>query len=600
MKRWSRGAALLLTLLTSMPAGAALKAWLDHSAVAPEDTVQLTLELEGQARGQPDLAPLKHDFDILGTQSSSNIEVINGNTSAATEVIATLSPRHAGNLTVPGITWDGNSSPALALRVAATPANNGTSTGAGQNRSARLSLEATVDDKQPYVQAAVHVTVRLYSAETLYHAGLALPASGDALVQQVGADQGSTAQRDGQTYDVLTREYVVFPQHSGTISLPGPVLTAEVARTDQSGPFGADPFAGLFGKSPFGAMLTATKPVRVHGQPIVLAVRPRPAAMGSSYWLPARKITMTGRWQPDHTQVRVGDPVTVDLQVHAEGLTAAQLPDLAGLLRVPQGLKEYPDQAKLANEVQGDTVVGNREQSIALIADEPGQFTIPPLHLSWWDTRAGEARETTLPGRTLAILPAAATATAQSASATTYAPATVRPPVGSRVSATVPPRPAPSRAIGSHTSSESWWHAIALIIGLLWLVTLGAWFITHRRSLPSQPLPREDVQRSRLTSANARALFREACRTNDAPAARSHLLAWAGAAWEGKAPTGLNELARAMEDPSLSASLRELDRACYGGGSWQGEKLANSLTELPTQGRRSKGRRRDQLAPLYY
>lgn len=124
--------------------------------------------------------------------------------------------------------------------------------------------------------------------------------------------------------------------------------------------------------------------------------------------------------------------------------------------------------------------------------------------------------------------------------------------------------------------------------------------ITHRRSRPSQPLPREDVQRSRLTSANARALFREACRTNDAPAARFHLLTWASAAWEGKAPTGLNELARAMEDPSLSASLRELDRACYGGGSWQGEKLANSLTELPSQGRRSKGRRRDQLAPLYY
>jgi BatD DUF11 like domain len=600
MRRWCL--VFPIAALLSSPASAALRAWLDNDDIAPGDTVQLTLQRDGQTRDQPNLAPLRRDFDVLGTQSSTNIEIINGKTSAGTAVVATLSPKHPGKLTIPGIVWDGEQSAALTLNVAPRAAGNGQHAGTSRSANAKILLESTVDDKQPYVQAAVRVTVRLYAAEPLYQANLDLPATADTLVQQVGSDEPSHIQRDGRDYDVLTRHYVVFPQRSGNMHLAGPVLDARVAdRQDRTSPFGTDPFADLFGKSPFGGLLTTTKPIRLHGNPIVLDVSPRPAALANAYWLPARHIDLESQWLPQPLKVRGGDPLTVDLKLEAEGLTAAQLPDLAGLLTLPQGLKEYPDQSKLSNTARGDTIVGRREQSIALIADQPGQFTIPSLRLRWWDTQARQARETTLPEKTLVILPALGTATTRPANPAVPTPSTpARPPAQKTEQA--PSLPIHARAPREETAlsanGASLWRTIGLGFGLLWLVTLVAWLISHRRIKSSQRVVPETPRSARPDPSSARAAFRDACRNNDAPAARRQLLAWVAAAWPGKAPAGLNELARLSDNPSLSESLRELDRACYGRGPWQGETLAKSLFELPTPKLRTPARD-DELAPLY-
>lgn len=76
------------------------------------------------------------------------------------------------------------------------------------------------------------------------------------------------------------------------------------------------------------------------------------------------------------------------------------------------------------------------------------------------------------------------------------------------------------------------------------------------------------------------------------------LLAWARAEWVGSAPAGLNALAKQMADPALAKLLRDLDRACYAGGQWQGSALAESLPQLPPPLRPASHRPR-ALAPLY-
>ena len=56
----------LTLLLAGSPANAALRAWVENTQVAAGDTVELTLAREGQTSSQPDLTPLKQDFDIVG------------------------------------------------------------------------------------------------------------------------------------------------------------------------------------------------------------------------------------------------------------------------------------------------------------------------------------------------------------------------------------------------------------------------------------------------------------------------------------------------------------------------------------------------------
>jgi hypothetical protein len=56
-----------------------------------------------------------------------------------------------------------------------------------------------------------------------------------------------------------------------------------------------------------------------------------------------------------------------------------------------------------------------------------------------------------------------------------------------------------------------------------------------------------------------------------------------------------------MDDATLAAQIRALDRACYVGETWQGgEALAHALTDLPGPKSPAPASRRDSaLAPLY-
>jgi len=586
---------LLLSLAITLPAHAALRAWVDNPRVAPGETVRLTLAHDGQTNSRPDLGPLKQDFDIVGSSTSTQVQIVNGKMSSTTQLELSLSPKHGGPLTIPAITWDSDHSQPLTLNVASNGSGaNNSGAGAAPNR---VFVDTEVDQKSPYVQAAVHVTVRVYTAVPLSHAGLDFGDSDAALVRQVGSDGVSNAEKNGMSYQVVTRQYLVFPQHSGQVSIPGPTLSGSIP--DRSSALGlSDPFSGAFANSPFAGMLGAARPIRIHADPIVLNVQPRPVAVNASYWLPARNVTLTAHWNPSSLQAHVGDPITVDLKLQADDLTAAQLPDLASLLSLPSGLKAYPDQPSLKDTSQGTDIIGSRDQSVALIADQPGRFTIPELHLSWWDTRANQAREVTLPAQTLAVQPAPGSApisaqAQQPAAAIQTAPST---PAAAAVNGTGAKQSQPTAA--ASPNSEQPWKWISLGFGLLWLVTLGAWLTTRkRRSPPAAPIAAE-ATRVAANASRARAAFLEACGANDAPAARRNLLLWANARWPGPRIQGLSALAKVLENPQITKLLHALDGACYAQGHWDGAALAKALPELTFPEHEPASRQRE-LAPLY-
>lgn len=595
----ARPAGILLLIVGCAAAAQALAsvtASLNASQIASGDTVQLTLEHEGRTSGQPDVTPLEQDFDILGTSSSTTYELFNGSASEKTDIVLTLAPKVTGRLTIPALSWGGEHSQPLSLTVSG-PGGTGRSGSSAATPAAKVFIESATSPDQPYVEAAVHLTVRLFTSEPLYHADLELPDNSNFVVKQIGPDEDSSAERNGRHYQVVTRKYLLFPLHSGTLTLQGPVLDAEVPVRGPRTPFGNDPFGGRL----FSGFLRTVEPVRVHGRPIVLAVRPRPAGAMGSYWLPARKVALSATWNPTRLSARAGDPITLDLDLQATGLTAAQLPDLSSLLALPSGLQAYPDQAKLHDSSRNGRLIGSRDQTIALMANAAGHYTIPPLTVRWWDTRTNRPRTATLPGRTLTILPApAGTATAAPA----FPAPAVQPSPAPTASRQVPPAAAPQQPAPGRSPSE--WEWISIGLAVVWLATLGGWLWSRRsRSAPATraggtartPTTPASPNRAPPDLSKERAAFRAACEANDAPAARAHLLAWTGALW-GAAPAGINAIAARIGDTVVVELLRDLDRACYAGGAWHGKPLAAALTKLPPAA--DKGtRERDGLAPLY-
>src|SRR3546814_16259704 len=67
----------------------------------PGESVQLNLERDGSGGAEPDLSPLKKDFDVLGRSSGSSIQIINGSISRHKRVRVTLSPKRSGPVTMP-------------------------------------------------------------------------------------------------------------------------------------------------------------------------------------------------------------------------------------------------------------------------------------------------------------------------------------------------------------------------------------------------------------------------------------------------------------------------------------------------------------------
>jgi hypothetical protein len=583
----------LVAALTSLGAWASITANLDRDHIAPGETVRLTLQRDGSG-GQPDISPLRADFNILGTSSGSSMQFINGQASSHTSLEVMLAPKHAGTLAIPPLKWDTQSSPALTLQVDGKAADGTQGQGTAADAS-HIFITETVDQRQPYVQSATLLTVRLFTDQPLYQATLDLPANSDVQVRQLGKDSQHSETRNGRTYQVIERRYLLLPQRSGKVSLPGAVLDGQVQVQDErmASPFANDPFfAHAFDNLPMPGMLSSLRPVHLQGNPLPLDVQPRPAAASDKIWLPAQRVKLDETW-PQGATLHVGEPITRHLHLEALGLTGDQLPDLSTLLALPDGVKAYPDQAKTSDQAEGGTVLGSRDQDIALIASRPGPLVFPAVQLAWWDTVNKVEHQISLPSHTVNILPATAATTA----ATAALPAAS---AGSDSHAVASESGSATESVGS----KNWQHApiwfwLAGAFALLWVAsTLAWWRGRHRQPRPGAMMPADSPTPASPSASAAKAAFRQACASHDAPAARQHLLAWARATWPDQPPNGLNALARRIGDnPLLTEALQALDRACYQGGEWHGEALQQLELASPQPAR--TGRKEPVLADLY-
>lgn len=553
-------------------ANAEITATLDRDRAAVGESVQLRLLRDSRGGDAPNLNVLKADFDVVGSSSESNVQYINGHLSQQSVTNVTLIPKRAGALQIPAISWDGETSQPLALAVTATGAG-----GPGDSETQHVFIGTTLSQKQPYVQGNVVLTVTIHTDVPVRQANLEFEGNNDVSVQQLGQDQQDAEAIKGRRYQVIRRRYLLQMQRSGDVSLPGPTLDALVELDNRR-----DIFGGMLGGG-------AVRQLRLHGDDIQLQVRPRPAAAASQNWLPAEKLTLQSSWKPDGASPQAGEPLTLHLKIDAVGLTAAQLPDLAAQLQLPEGIRAYPDQPKLDTSSKGAGIYSSREQDIALIATRAGRFKIPALRLAWWDTSTDTPREILLPERVLDVVPSANATTPSGAPSATQDAGAAPPPLVL----------APAAPSATAAPADPVWKWISLALALLWIATLATWAMWARAQRRKTPAPEKPAQSPTFdsTARSAQRDFQQACSAGDAVAARRALLAWARRVYADQAPAGLNALARRLDDAQLAPLLNQLDRACYSGGAWNGDALRQALTQLPDQP--GQGAAGPRLAPLY-
>ena len=608
MKRWV--CILLLSLAQGLwvyPALAqGVNAFVDRDTVAEGETLRLVIEVSGRGpSSDPDWSPLSQDFQVLGTAKSNQVNITNGTMEAKTRWTVTLAPQKTGSLTIPALTVGDQQTQAIVIKV--TEAGTASTTGATPD----IFIESEVKPDTAYVQQQLTYVLRIYYAVTPHGPQLSDPKAADALIERLGDDRQYTTQRGDRRYGVIERQYAIFPQSSGTLSIESPIFSAQVPDTRQQSNnnnfFGQ---GGFIGPDPFNSLFQTVRPVQVRGQPFQISVKPRPSNSGGGAWLPAENLTATESWSPDPPTFRVGEPVTRTLTLKARGLTGAQLPELP--LPSSADLKLYPDRSTTETKSDTKVVLGQREQKIALVPTRPGTFQLPEIRIPWWDTQADAPREAIVPARKITVTGAPTPSTpAQSTPVQQQATKTPAVPVEPSADAKPEPQKTPSPTVQASqslrlsdtlSSGASYWFWIALALLIAWIATLLLWW--RARSRMRAVSPSADEQEMGLSQREALRELKQACQTNDAERTQKALLHWAKVRWPDQPPRSVLGIAERIDHQDARHALTTFDRCLYqdGGRSWNGEAFYRTISDKLKQAdaERIKNGSKGQILPELY
>lgn len=381
MKRRLACIFVLLVALCALPglcigASAQTRAWLDRAQLTYGETATLNIETTTSVP-QIDYRPLAAQFDIGGQTVRRSFEMVNGQSRAKSLFAVGIRPRGPGVITVPALRVGNASTSPLRLTVLPPTVQQ-----AGGD--AEAFVETEFDATQPYVQQAVGMAVRLHVAVPVLSGQLDQDQVEGASLEQVGADIQYQREIGGRRYSVVERRYLLVPERSGPLRVPGARFNGQAV-----GGF----FDNIFddGREPLAAAAPDQR----------LQVRPVPADAPQP-WLPLRDLRL--RYLQSPRDARVGEATMVELEAIADGARASQVP-------VP-GLAETDQAQVFADPVQADEqFIEGRPRTtlrrrIAIVPLKPGALSLPGPRIEWWDAGQGVARTAMLPPLQLQVSPA--------------------------------------------------------------------------------------------------------------------------------------------------------------------------------------------------
>lgn len=551
---WAIGIFLCIWLLAGPAYGGEIQVTVDRNPVNLNESFQITFSAGEELDGSPDFSPLKENFEILNQQRSSNVSWVNGKVTRNEQWQVHVMAKQVGVLTIPAIAFGSDSSKPLTITVSDKPQS------ATGNDEIFLEVEATPE--QPYVQSQVLYTLRIYFRVQITHSTLSDLEVKDALVEQLGEDNTYRTQINGVEYGVLERKYAIFPQQSGLLTIAPLTLSTEVVSSRQPR------FNGFFSRQ-----ITETR--RVSSKAVTLNVQAVPKSFTGSAWLSAESLELTQSWSDDKLQSKVGEPLTRTIRLAAKGATVGQLPELAAQEPI-NGLKTYPDQPVLNEEKQSDGLLAVREEKLAYIPSQTGDFTLPAVSIPWFNTRTQSVEVALLPAVTVHALPATAGAISQPA---------VLPRIENQPNAPI---------IQAEPAVDAgFWPWLSGFLALGWASNV-LWL--HRRRAPAVGDSPKPTAPDTMALSVERQL-KKACAVNDPQAARQALLSW------GRVRFGvgsLNALAGECTE-SLAEQLLQLNRHLYAGQAvaWRGDALWRAFNEQRKPSEKQAADNDVALEPLF-
>ena len=302
---------------------ATFTASLDRDTIALGESATLSLTFEdGSPRNVP-MPPNVAGLQIAYVGPSSQFSFVNGETKSTVTYNFTLTPRQAGDFTIPTLAADvgGQRLSSAPLRLKVLPPNSPPPEAVNSGSEVAF-MRLALPEKEVYPGEVLAARLDIYLRDDVQNFGnfqfTGTPANGFT-VGKMAQGPRQRVQIGNRVYTDVPLEIALTANKSGAISL-GP-FTASVVVELPSSNRGGDPFFQRFFNSGEQKQVTlATETLNVESLPLPAEGAP-PNFNGA-----VGDYTMTVTAGP--TNVAVGDPITVRVQISGRGaLDALTLPD---------------------------------------------------------------------------------------------------------------------------------------------------------------------------------------------------------------------------------------------------------------------------------
>lgn len=351
-----------------------VRAEVDRNALAPDETLELTVTINGE-QGSVDTSAIR-DFTVTSRGTTRRINMVNGQFSQETVFAYTLSPLKTGALTIPPlrVLSDGNVYTTQSIQVRVAKENP-----SGRTSAREVILEADVSDRTPYAGEPLTYTFRLFNAVQLANARLERPDFEGFTVSEVEDRKNYRRTISGVPYEVTELYYVLVPVTAGERRIVPSVLSCDVLRQSSSGRRGIinDPFFG-FGRTRLESRVFRTPSLSVDVRPLP------PDPEGKPFSGLIGEFTLDVSLTPQ--RLEAGESATLSIAVTGQGNF---LDMTEPRVMIPDGFKSYKDAPEEDIHVTPNGYRGKKVFRVALVPMAPGEHSLAPVRLRIFDPVRG-------------------------------------------------------------------------------------------------------------------------------------------------------------------------------------------------------------------
>jgi hypothetical protein len=251
-----------------------------------------------------------------------------------------------------------------------------------------------------------------------------------------------------------------------------------------------------------------------------------------------------------------------------------------------RGVKIYPDQAESNSTLNKNRLVSQKRQNFALVPSTAGQFTLPAMSVTWFNTLTNKVQQSSLPAKTILVetdersidIEQPTDFNSQSTTNINDGYSSGKAQQRSTTEGILPP------LINQDKSLQWLFLSLWLLTSLAWLIQLMFLRGKKQKTSQSSPMPSTNNHLPKLLAA---------CKNNNAELALNEILPWLRELIsQTKATVEIHNIAQAtgyIEDQAFATALNDLQQHLYGkcamqgAPSWQGATLALAIEKVNKQ-----------------